>query len=324
MILTVHGRRSFGAVLILLAAATSSCGADSKPSKASKPDEPGAGTSNMAELWIDPVDLERRDLVLGTGGAALRPDAETVFRFRKEDTTGHTGGYEVEDPQGRKWDVKIGDESRPEVVASRLLWAIGYHQPVTYFVPRWRMSGGPAGSEKPPPGRFRLESDHEKEGEWSWDDSPFVGTRPHRGLVVTEIILNGWDFTANNNRIYRPKHAGSGPARWFVIQDLGATLGKTKWPNGTIDDLEGFLTLGFIKKVGDDGVVEFDYHGRHRSMVRDITAADVVWTCRLLSRLSEEQLLDAFRTAGYPREKAGAYVRKIREKIREGLALETR
>src|SRR5262245_18317857 len=148
--------------------------------------------ANIAELWIDPVDVEKRDLTLGPGGAALVPDPGTDFRFLEEDTSGHTGGFEVEDPQGRRWDVKIGDESRPEVVASRLLWAIGYHQPVTYFVPRWRMTGGPPGSERPLPGRFRLESDHRKEGEWSWDDNPFLATKPLRGLVVTQIILNGW------------------------------------------------------------------------------------------------------------------------------------
>lgn len=274
----------------------------------------------MAEFWQEPGDLEARDLALGPGGSALVPDPDTEFRFEAEDTTGHTGGYEVRDPEGRKWDVKIGDESRPEVVASRLLWAIGYHQPVTHFVPRWRMTGGPVA--RPLPGRFRLESDHHKEGEWSWHDSPFVGSRPYRGLLVVEVLLNGWDFTANNNRIYRPKDPGQDPPRWFVIQDLGATLGKTRWPNGTIDDLDGFLSLGFVKRVRDDGRVVFDYHGRHRALLRDITVDDVVWTCRLLARLSEAQLLDAFRSAGYPQAKSRAYVAKIREKIREGLALQ--
>jgi len=305
--------------VLLTAVAAASCRKDSEPIVT------GIRDASLSELWNDPVDLEKRDLSLGPGGAALAPDPETPFRFRKEDTTGHTGGYEVVDAQGRKWDVKIGDESRPEVVASRLLWAIGYHQPVSYFVPRWRRIGAPEGTrERPMPGRFRLESDHHKDGEWSWDDSPFAGTHPFRGLVVAEVLLNGWDFTANNNRVYRPKNPGTGPARWFVIQDLGATLGKTRWPNGTIDDLEGFLSLGFVKGVGDDGRVDFDYHGRHRSVLRDITADDVVWTCRLLGRLSEGQMLDALRSAGYPREKAGAYVTKVREKIREGQALATR
>lgn len=275
--------------------------------------------ADMAELWTEPMDLETRDLFHGPGGEALVPDPETRFRFEAEDTSGHTGGYDVTDPQGRKWDVKIGDESRPEMVASRILWGIGYHQPVTYFVPRWRMTGGPI--EKPLGGRFRLESDHRKEGEWSWHDGPFAGTRPQRGLLVVGVLLNGWDYTANNNRIYRPRDAAGGPSRWFVVQDLGATLGRTRWPNGTIDDLEGFLSLGFIKKVRGDGRVVFDYHGRHRALLREITVDDVVWTCRLLARLDDAQWRDVFRAAGYPEAKSRPYIAKIEEKIRAGLAL---
>src|SRR5262245_49258455 len=79
----------------------------------------GEDSPEMAELWQEPVDLEKRDLALGPGGSALVPDPDSEFRFEKEDTTGHTRGYEVEDAHGRKWDVKIGDESRPEMVASR-------------------------------------------------------------------------------------------------------------------------------------------------------------------------------------------------------------
>ncbi len=34
-------------------------------------------------------------------------------------------GYEVRGPDGRTWDVKLGAEAQSEVVASRVLWAIG-------------------------------------------------------------------------------------------------------------------------------------------------------------------------------------------------------
>ena len=50
------------------------------------------------------------------------------------DVTGYSRGYTVTDAQGRVWDVKIGAEAQPEVVASRVLWLIGYHQPIIYFV----------------------------------------------------------------------------------------------------------------------------------------------------------------------------------------------
>jgi hypothetical protein len=58
-------------------------------------------------------------------------------------------------------------------------------------------------------------------------------------------------------------------------------------------------------------------------VVSDIEPADVVWACRLISRLSDRQLADAFRAAQYPDELAARYIHKIRQKLQQGLALET-
>ena len=79
----------------------------------------------------------------GRGGQALAPSGETEYEFKATDTTGYSPGYDVVDAKGRKWDVKTGDEGQPEVMASRLLWAVGYHQPIVYFVPEWTDEAGP-------------------------------------------------------------------------------------------------------------------------------------------------------------------------------------
>lgn len=275
----------------------------------------------MASLWVEPGDIASRNLFYGPGGARLAPRPDVPYRFKKLDTKGHSGGYDVEDPEGRKWDVKIGDEAQSETVVSRILWAIGYHQPVTYYVPRWRMTGGPTAT--PEPGRFRLESDHKKEGDWSWLDNPFVGTRPYRGLVIANILLNNWDLDTDNNRIYRVGGRAGRVAQRFVVQDLGAALGKSWWPLGTRNVLEDFESQDFIRDL-EDGRVRFDYHSRHKRLLQEVSAADVVWTCRLLSRLTDRQLQDAFRAAGYPRDARERFIRKIKQKIQQGLALEKR
>jgi hypothetical protein len=49
----------------------------------------------------------------------------------------------------------------------------------------------------------------------------------------------------------------------------------------------------------------------------------VVWACRLLAGLSHQQLDDVFRAAGYTESVRGRYIRKIEERIRQGLALES-
>ncbi|HKQ97063.1 MAG TPA: hypothetical protein VJV75_04235 [Candidatus Polarisedimenticolia bacterium] len=288
---------------------------------ASKGSPAAASTSEpMASLWVEPADIAARDLFYGRGGSRLAPRPEVVYRFRDLDTRGHSGGYDVEDPKGRRWDVKIGDEAQSETVVSRILWAIGYHQPVIHYVPRWRMTGGP--TPAPDPGRFRLETDHEKAGEWSWKSNPFAGTRPFRGLLVANWLLNNWDLATSQNRIYKVKDSSGRGAEWFVVQDLGAALGKGGWPLGTRNAVADFESQGFVEGV-EKGRVRFDYDSRHGDLLKQITPADVVWTCRLMSRLTDRQLDDAFRAAGYPPEVRGRFIQKIREKIRQGLALQT-
>jgi hypothetical protein len=271
------------------------------------------------ELWIEPTDVGARDLFHGPGGKAMVP-RDVDYRFRKEDTKCHSGGYEVVDPEGRAWDVKIGEEAQSETVVSRILWAIGYHQPVTYHVARWRMEGGP--TQTPPPGRFRLESDHDSEGNWSWKRNPFADTQPLRGLAIANFLLNNWDLDDSQNRIYEPEEPGTGPGRWYVVQDLGASLGRTRFFPGTRNDLPGFESQGFVRKVRNGRVTLDSRYWRQRRLRAGLAIEDVVWTCRLLGRLSERQLDDAFRAADYPEDVRRRYVRKIREKIQEGLALE--
>jgi len=269
-------------------------------------------------LWVDPVDLESRDLFYGPGGRASVPPAGVVYRFKSEESKGHSAGYEVKDPAGRTWKVKIGDEVSSEIAVSRLLWAIGFHQPVLHYVPAWRMTGGPKADL--PPGRFRLESDHEKDGHWSWDDNPFAGSRPFRGLLAANLLLNNWDLEPDNNRIYRMKQSGSGPKRRYLVQDLGASLAKTRWPVGGRSDIDGFESQRLVTRASGDRL-ELDYHGPHQELVKQLTPQDVVWACRLLARLGERQLDDAFRAAGYPEDIRRRYAGKIRQKIAEGLAL---
>src|SRR4029453_37609 len=135
----------------------------------------------LAPLWAEPKDLETRDLVHGVGGAAGAPKEGETFRFESKESGGHSKGYYVYGADGRKWKVKTGDEAPSEVAVSRILWAIGYRQPVLSYVSDGRISGGP--DERPGPGRFRLVSDHDAKGEWAFDDNPFVGTPELSGLA---------------------------------------------------------------------------------------------------------------------------------------------
>lgn len=290
-----------------------------------------SAAADVSQLWVEPADLESRDLFAGPPSPIPAPDATTRFTFVKADRTGYSPGYDVRDESGVEWSVKLGPEAQTEVVASRILWAIGFHQVPTYYLPAWTMTGGPGGT--PGAARFRPElPDRKVVADWSWYENEFVDTQAFKGLVVVNVLLNNWDWKTSNNKIYEVKDADGSVKRMYVVRDLGASLGKTDYPKalswipmrgfgqGSRNDLEDFEAQGFVKGIEGARVV-FDYRGIHKELVETLTPRDVIWASELLSRLSDTQLNDAFRAAGYPPDHAARFVAKIRSKIAEGLKL---
>src|SRR5438067_11478181 len=76
-------------------------------------------------LWKEPSDIASRDLFLGPGGEAMKPDVSKIT-FVKDDQAGYSVKYHVKDAAGKEWVVKSGNEAGPETTANRLLWAVGY------------------------------------------------------------------------------------------------------------------------------------------------------------------------------------------------------
>jgi hypothetical protein len=276
----------------------------------------------MAQLWEPPNDLEQRDLFRGVGGSKNAPDPNDLYEFKEEKAVGTQPGYDVKDSKGREWSVKLGEEARPEVAVSRLLWAIGYHQPSVYYVPRWTLVRD--GKRIPQTGaRFRLD-DTKNLGEWSWRKNPFLHTRELAGLFVYQVMVNNWDVKSQQNALYRTKDDdGPEPRERYVVKDLGASLGRSAWPvGGTKADPAGFEDEPFIERV-EGNRVRFGYQGGwlEPQLLRSITPADVRWTSQLLSRLTPKQWSDAFRGAGFGEAEANRYIRRLQQKIAEGLTL---
>jgi hypothetical protein len=114
---------------------------------------PGPPTADqIAELWHAPE--RNRDLFDGVGGRRLAPDPSAVYKVLETKRAGFSMGMTVEGPDHRKWSAKLPPEASTEVVASRLLWGLGYHQPPIYYVGRWNADG--ASDANPQlPARFR-------------------------------------------------------------------------------------------------------------------------------------------------------------------------
>jgi hypothetical protein len=277
-----------------------------------------------ASFWEDPVDLATRDLYYGPWGADHAPDPNAVYTFIRPKQGGTNPGVIVRDPGGREWHVKQpamtgrGAEGPVEVVLSRVLSAVGYHQPPVYFLPSFTMTDGSV-RRREVGGRFRLADERlEARGTWSWQQNPFVGTRPYQGLLAILMLFNSTDLKNANNTVYEFRPTDGRPERWYVVRDLGAALGVTGRIEPKRNDPVLFARSTFIKGISS-GLVRFDYHGRHQELVRQrITPADVGWATDLLSRLTERQWADAFRAAGYPDDVAAHFIATIRARIAEG------
>jgi hypothetical protein len=207
------------------------------------------------------------------------------------------------------------------VVVSRVLSAVGYHQPPVYFLPSFTLGDGRE-LRMVRGGRFRLSLDTLKSrGHWAWEENPFVGTQPYQGLLVILVLLNSADLKNSNNTLYDLQSPKGGVARWFVVRDLGTALGETGRFDPTPNSPTHFDRKPFIVGVRN-GFVDFGYHAVHASLVRErITPDDVRWASGLLSGLTDRQWHDIFRTAGYDAVDAERFIRRVTQKIEEGLRI---
>jgi hypothetical protein len=310
-------------MLVLIAVMSAACASHSPRSTATNPAQ-----VDVAQLWVEPADMGSRDLFQGSGGPELAPVPGDKFTLVKVDRKGYSPGYQVTDTKGTSWDVKTGPEAQTEIVVSRILWALGYHQPPAYYLPNWTLVGGDQSAQTG--ARFRPDLPERKViSDWSWYENDFMDTTPFKGLVVANMVLNNWDWKTSNNKVYEVQ----GATRQYVVRDLGASLGKTSFPGflrwtpargfgqGSRNDLEDFEAQGFIKGVNGSRI-DFDYRGIHQSLVNTLTVENVVWASRLMARVSDSQYNDAFRAAGYSEDARRRYVAKIKSKIAEGLALQ--
>lgn len=312
---------------ITAAAASAVCGAlwlgsaacSGTTIRSTLPGPPSA--DQLAELWVEPS--AGRDLFGGIGGAALAPDPSASYTVLEIKRAGFSRGYTVKGPDDREWSVKFPPEAGTEVAASRILWGIGYHQPPLYYLAQW--TARKATSPNPQmPARFREKKPKlhglDAKDAWSYYQNPFVGTRELNGLLVLQAMLGNSDLKAPQNAIYKLKEPFEGAKQWYVARDLGQTFGRTGVLDAPRGDPAVFEQTPFILGVSQ-GRVRFDYRGRHRVLFDRITPADVRWICGRLERLTDTQWQDAFRAGGFPPAMAERFIRRMKQKMHEGLAL---
>lgn len=289
--------------------------------KAKKKKAPPTGTP---VLWRDPGDISARNLLLGAGGEEMKPDISNVT-FVKDEVGGFSPGFRVRDGAGNIWIAKLGKEAQPETASNRLVWAVGYATEIHYLFPCVQIKGAPNKSVKRCEGqgfsnvRFEARPKGVKRLDiWSWTNNPFVGTKELKGLIVMMALLNNWDLKDDNNKvIYVPGADGAQGELQYILTDLGATFGKT---GGIIsrsrNDPEDYAKSKFIEGV-EGGRVKFAYSGKNSALFKDITVEQAKWIGDLLSRLSDEQLADAFRAGNFTPEEVQMLAAAVRARINQ-------
>jgi len=282
-----------------------------------------APAPSLAGWWQPPADVSAQNVVDGAWGPENAPSPSDIYTFvrDKKPSAGSSPGLVVTDSRGRRWHVKQGREASPEVVVSRVLSAVGYHQPPVYFLPSFAVAQGRE-VRTVRGGRFRLSHDGlTSRGHWAWEENPFVGTQPYQGLLVILVLLNSADLKNSNNTLYDLQTPKGGVDRWFVVRDLGTALGEVGRFDPTPNNPTHFDRKPFIVGVRN-GFVDFGYHAVHASLVRErITPDDVRWASGLLSGLTDRQWHDIFRTAGYGAADAERFIRRVTQKIEEGMRI---
>jgi len=283
-------------------------------------------------LWREPKDISSLDLYLGEGGSENMPVGP--FKYLKKDTSGTQEKFTVEDAKGIKWKAKIGEEAQPETVAVRLLWAAGYYTDLTYYLPKIQVENYPIENSKKRVSktiygaRMELVRKDKKLDRWKWHDNPFIGTKEFDGLKVMMILINNWDLKQSNNVALK----SDGHLKYYV-SDLGASFGKAgvEMFGRSKNNIKDFSRSKFIKNVDKQGVNfafnvrpffllifhPFYYFERTKAgnIAKNVPVESVKWIGGLLSKLSDKQLMEAFRSANYKEEEAKKFVSVLRNKI---------
>jgi len=108
---------------------------ETKSEKKEQKHKTGEPTARLkAVIWHPTIDVNQLNLFYGAGGKEDAPAPGAKYKFKKEDMNGTSPKFDVEDDQGIKWRVKLGQEPRAETAATRLLFAAGYFVDEDYYV----------------------------------------------------------------------------------------------------------------------------------------------------------------------------------------------
>jgi hypothetical protein len=283
-------------------------------------------------LWTDPGPGAQLDLFAGPGGKAGIPSPP--YTFEQEDRTARTPQFDARDVAGKRFTVEAGREAKPEVAASRLLWAAGYMADEDYLVRVARVNGLQMRNMKRYLHRdalwdtrfVRRVDGRSKLGIWLWKKNAFTGTRELNGMRVMLALLNCWDLRDENNLVVQDAATGN---QEFRVSGLAASFGKARprfLRRKAKDDPKSYARSNFITKRTET-YVDFATPSRSFNPLalfsrggsvwvgRNVPRKDAKWIGSILGQLSHLQIEDAFWAAGYTADEVNLFANVVDARI---------
>ena len=279
-----------------------------------------------AQVWT-PTDVAAMNLVTGPSGAGAFAPGEVVpcvYIARK--MSGNTPKFTCRLDSGDEVKVKFGGDNGEvygELLASRLLWALGFGADRMYRVtvvcdgcpaefagirdPQGRQRFSPAVIER----KFDAKTWEEDTG-WAWPElkqvEPAAGGAPREhldALTLLAVMLQHTDSKAEQQRIVCLKDAGQKDAGktcerpFLLIHDVGVTFGHATKTNGDHESSVNLVawrtTPVWRDGAGCVGNLPRSFTGTLDNPV--ISEAGRAFLAGLLNQLSDQQLHDLFDTA---------------------------
>ena len=275
--------------------------------------------ASSAVLWHDPGAASALNLATAPWDSGQPPKAP--FQFLKEEKSGTSPKILVKDANGETWFVKFGFEARPETFSSRIVRAVGYFAPATYFLTDGTIENVPdsLGRAKQEidkaSGRFHNARFSRKfeavPGKWSFDNADLNGTNELGGLRLLIMLVSNWDVKYPNFALIRLPDGET----MYAITDWGETLGQSdgkdrwncqKYKNETAHWIDGVR----------DGYVAINYNGKmHDVVTNNIRLDDLKWFVGKINGLSDAQIRDALKASGATEDETGCFAGALEQRI---------
>jgi len=295
-----------------------------------------------AQVWT-PTDVSAMDLRAGPQGKdTFAPNALVACDYVPESLPGSSRKFDCAIGDGTVLKVRYGignGEVEGSVLASRLLWALGFGADRVYpvsvacrgcsvdpWTDRKRAQGirifDPAAIERKPEGH-EMKADTENSG-WAWlelasvDDSQGRSQRAQRdALTLLAVFMQHTDTKPEQQRLLclpgGMTDEGVCNKPFLVLHDVGLTFGHANFSNDTDTGSVNFSEWARTPVWRDSKACVAHLSKSHTGTLGDpkISEGGRAFLANLLDQLSDEQLRDLFEVARVDRRVLGPASAKV-------------